>query len=343
VLEARPHILIADDSATNRTVMRRILEEFPADVVETRSGAEALSEMEKQEFALALLDVQMPEVDGFETVRRMRRMPKSQATPVIFVTAAFTDESHQRLGYDLGAVDYMINKPINPEILRQKVRVFLDLYQKRVELQQVLSRVQEENEKLYYENEQFKAARTVLEKRATHDPLTGLPNRALLEDRINIAIQRARRGGKSFAIAYVDLDDFKEINDRYGHAAGDKVLTEVAQRLVQSVRASDTVARLGGDEFVVLMEGLDSEARAPILGRKILDSIMQPVSLLSTAATSVELKPTASIGLALFPADADDGEGLMVLADLAMYEAKRQGGGNVRVYREVARRRSQTI
>jgi diguanylate cyclase (GGDEF)-like protein len=323
--------------------MRRIIEEFAAEVVEAANGEEALKALEAHEFALALLDIQMPEVDGFEAARRMRQLPTANATPVIFVSAAYTDKSHRQIGYDLGAVDFLINKPVDPEQLRQKVRVFLELYRKRVELQALLSRVQQENEKLFFENEQFRAARTALDERAMHDPLTGLPNRALFNDRVESAIQRCRRAGSNFAIAYIDLDDFKKINEQHGQAAGDELLTEVARRLIQSVRRSDTVARLTGDEFVVLMESLDHEKRAAQLGRKILNGIEQPLELHSRLSnTMVTVRQTASLGLALYPADADDGEGLLVLSDLAMYEAKRQGGGRVKVYRDVARQRSAT-
>ena len=343
MLDARPRILIADDSPTNRLAMRRIVEEFPTDIVEASDGIGALKALEGHEFALALLDVQMPELDGFETARRMRQLPTASATPVIFVTAAYTDKSHRQMGFELGAVDYLINKPVEPEVLRQKVRVFLDLYRKRVEVQELLSRVQQENEKLFFENEQFRAARTSLDERAMHDSLTGLPNRALLNDRVSSAIQRSRRGGSSFALAYIDLDGFKNINEKYGQAAGDELLTEVSRRLIQVVRRTDTIARLGGDEFVVLMESLDHEKRASQIGRKILTAIERPLELHSRLSnTMVTVHQTASLGLALFPADADDGEGLLVLSDLAMYEAKRQGGGRVKVYRDVARQRSAT-
>ena len=342
MLQARPKILIADDSPTNRLAVRRIVDEFPCDAVETSTGAEALSALEKEEFALVLMDVQMPEVDGFEAVRRMRRLPSAQATPVIFITAAYTDPAHHRMGYELGAVDYLVNKPVEPDVLRQKVRVFLDLYQQRVELQKLLADMQEQNERLNFENEQHRATRSVLEKRATHDPLTGLPNRTLLADRIDIAMQRAQRGGKGFAIILIDLDNFKEVNDRHGHGAGDTVLTEVAKRLISTVRGSDTVARFAGDEFVVLMEGLDQEMLAPGLGQKIVEALSEPINLLTTTASNLQVRQTASIGISLYPADADDMDGLMVLADVAMYDAKHSGGHAMRVYRQTARRRSQT-
>jgi diguanylate cyclase (GGDEF)-like protein len=343
VLDANPRVLIADDSRTNRAAIRRIVEEFHAEVVECANGVEALAKLEAREFALVVLDVKMPELDGFETVRRMRSMPTAYSTPVVFISAAYTENSHRQTGFELGAVDYLTGDSIEPDALRQKVRVFLDLYRKRVELQALLSRVQLENEKLYMENEQFRAARTALELRAMHDPLTGLPNRALLNDRGNSAIARARRNGSSFAIVFIDLDSFKVINDNYGHAAGDELLTEVARRLINAVRRSDTVARMGGDEFIVLMETLDHEKRAAQIARKILTAMEVPLQLHSRVAdTLVTIRQTASIGIAQFPADADDVEGLLVLSDLAMYEAKRQGGARVKVYRDVARQRSAT-
>jgi diguanylate cyclase (GGDEF)-like protein len=336
MLHSRPRVLIADDSPTNRAVMRRVLDGENVEIVEVENGLEALKALESQDFAAVLLDLDMPGIDGFETIRRMRVLPRAVATPVIIVTAAFIDPSHRRLGYDLGAVDYLINKPIEPDVLLQKVRVFIQMYEKRLELQLLLGRITEENERLYVENEQFRSTTSELQFQATHDSLTGLPNRALLRDRLERAIQRARRSGRSLALAYLDLDSLKRINDRCGHAAGDELLTEVARRLVDAVRGSDTVARIGGDEFIVLMESLDDEVRASILGQKVIDAVRQPVTLHSCSdASATSVIPTMSLGLALFPRDASDEESLMMLADLAMYEAKRKGGDSVRVYQDV--------
>jgi diguanylate cyclase (GGDEF)-like protein len=153
---------------------------------------------------------------------------------------------------------------------------------------------------------------------AVHDPLTGLPNRTLLRDRLEHAL--AKRGPGSAGLLFVDLDNFKDVNDAYGHAAGDTVLVEVARRLCTTVRPADTVARLGGDEFVVVCEDVDREA-VVALGQRLQEAMEEPVR-----AGDAEQRLTASIGCALGGHDPDQ---LLAAADAAAYEAKRGGGGSV--------------
>jgi diguanylate cyclase (GGDEF)-like protein/PAS domain S-box-containing protein len=155
---------------------------------------------------------------------------------------------------------------------------------------------------------------------AVHDPLTGLPNRTLLRDRLDHALARVDRGAGASGLLFVDLDNFKYVNDAYGHAAGDAVLIEVARRLCTTVRAVDTVARLGGDEFVVVCEEVDQET-ALALGRRLQDAIQVPVEL-----PRGEHRLTASIGIAIGERDP---EALLDAADAAAYEAKHGGGGRV--------------
>lgn len=161
-----------------------------------------------------------------------------------------------------------------------------------------------------------------LRHRASHDPLTGLPNRMLLQDRLeqNLAVARRQQGG--LALLYIDLDGFKPVNDTLGHLAGDQLLQGVAQRFQACVRESDTVARLGGDEFVILLTGLaveSGETSAQIAG-KILETLEEPFDLKGCPA-----RVGASIGIALYPQDAATAQELMADADAAMYAAKRAG------------------
>ncbi len=155
---------------------------------------------------------------------------------------------------------------------------------------------------------------------AQHDFLTDLPNRLLLSDRIDYALTSALRHDRHGAVLFIDLDQFKQINDSLGHRAGDELLQTVAQRLKASVRASDTVARLGGDEFVVLLDELDQPADAAISAAKILKAIAAPCTV---EAQTMEV--TASIGISLYPKDACQAQALIRRADTAMYFAKRKG------------------
>ncbi|MGB7480822.1 MAG: diguanylate cyclase [Burkholderiaceae bacterium] len=157
-----------------------------------------------------------------------------------------------------------------------------------------------------------------LQRMAQYDWLTDLPNRGLLHDRLKTALARARRERSRLALLYLDLDKFKQVNDRYGHAAGDRLLQEVALRLTQCVRASDTVARLGGDEFVVLLENLQAPADATQLADKIRAAISQPLDI-----DGHQLRILPSIGIASYPEHGEDQDQLLRHADEAMYAQKK--------------------
>jgi diguanylate cyclase (GGDEF)-like protein len=156
---------------------------------------------------------------------------------------------------------------------------------------------------------------------AQHDPLTRLPNRALLHDRLHTALARARREQTQLSLLFLDLDKFKQVNDTFGHAIGDLLLQMVANRLRQCIRESDTVARLGGDEFVVLLEDFRSPDHALLVAEKIRLALNQPFDLNGQAHRTLP-----SIGVAFYPQHGDDAHQLLSHADNAMYVAKKRGG-----------------
>jgi diguanylate cyclase (GGDEF)-like protein len=154
---------------------------------------------------------------------------------------------------------------------------------------------------------------------ALHDPLTGLPNRRLLEDRLTKAIERAERNEARVAVLLIDLDGFKQINDTYGHAVGDEVLRVVATRLQIRVRKADTIARAGGDEFLVVVSDLLQAHGARVLANKLMGDLNEPILM-----GEVSLRPCASIGVAIYPDDAQTAQSLCAKADASMYEQKRR-------------------
>jgi len=164
---------------------------------------------------------------------------------------------------------------------------------------------------------------------ATHDILTGLPNRMMFSQLLNHAIRTAQRYQRQFAVLFIDLDRFKIINDTLGHEAGDQLLQEVATRLKQSLRAVDVVGRLGGDEFVILIEEVSDSNQAATVAHKILTSVIKPITLMGQ-----ESRITASIGICMYPKDAEDEQTLMKNADIAMYLAKEEGKNNYQFYSE---------
>jgi diguanylate cyclase (GGDEF)-like protein/PAS domain S-box-containing protein len=176
---------------------------------------------------------------------------------------------------------------------------------------------------------------------AYHDRLTGLPNHVLVEDQLDLAVARARRMNRAVALLFVDLDDFKAVNDRLGHAAGDQFLAAVAARLRGVLRDTDVLARQGGDEFLVLLSDLDDDPEhvAESVGAKLHIALQQPFSVAGS-----ELMTAASVGVSLYPDDASDSEALLRHADAAMYRAKAAGGGQLAFHRAtetiIARRAS---
>ncbi|MBL8384638.1 MAG: GGDEF domain-containing protein [Burkholderiales bacterium] len=166
---------------------------------------------------------------------------------------------------------------------------------------------------------------------ATHDALTGLRNRLSFNAELDRAIQRAKRNGWRMAVMFVDLDGFKQINDRYGHHAGDVVLIEVARRLKNSLRSSDTLARMGGDEFVVVLEQTGTDGEIAEVAQKLLTAIRVPI-----AALGQDASVSASFGVAIYPVDAQDQQGLLAHADAAMYRAKAASESRVVFYRPPA-------
>jgi diguanylate cyclase (GGDEF)-like protein/PAS domain S-box-containing protein len=166
-----------------------------------------------------------------------------------------------------------------------------------------------------------------LEFLAHHDTLTGLPNRAMFQERAREAVAHARRHDKTVAVLLIDLDDFKQVNDSLGHRAGDAMLREVAARLSACVRRADTLARHGGDEFVVVVSDVQADADCALVADKVLRSLAAPFQIEGRA-----LGLGASIGISLFPSDAGDGDALLRNADAAMYSAKQQGRNQYRFY-----------
>jgi diguanylate cyclase (GGDEF)-like protein len=169
---------------------------------------------------------------------------------------------------------------------------------------------------------------------ASHDMLTGLPNRMLFMDKLEAAIQRVRASGERLAVLFVDLDRFKQINDQFGHSVGDTVLIAVARRLQHVLGSDDMVARLGGDEFIVLVEGSHSTGAAPVIAARILRALDDELVI-----DGHRMTVGASIGISQFPTDGTSAEELLLNADAAMYVAKSDGRSSCLRYQDIVEAR----
>ena len=187
--------------------------------------------------------------------------------------------------------------------------------------------VLEITDKLYAEIAERKRAEDRILYLATHDSLTGLPNRLMFSQLLNHSIQSARRHKRRLAVFFIDLDRFKIINDTMGHEAGDQMLQEIAVRFKQSLRAADVVGRLGGDEFIILIEEVNELSQVATVANKILANTIKPMVLMGE-----ECRVTVSIGISIYPKDGEDEQSLIKNADIAMYFAKEEGKNSCQFY-----------
>jgi diguanylate cyclase (GGDEF)-like protein len=342
-----PKVLLVNDDAASLLALESLLAEATRaqqyELLKASSGHDALRMVLTHDFAVILLDANMPGMDGFETAEAIHSHPRSGAVPIIFITAQYGDERHRLEAYSKGAADYLFT-PVIPQVLQTKVAVFVDLTRKNLELQaktRELSllnqdlRVQrvQDLERINRALEQEVAERKVAEQRAQalsiRDPLTNLVNRRSLIAQLEHAVASADRHGGEFALLFLDLDRFKQINDSLGHEVGDELLRQVAARLLAAVRVSDVVARLGGDEFVVLLEGRGAPANAARVARKIEQAHTRPFEI-----GGQRIATSTSIGIGLYPQDASSAAQLMKNADTAMYHAKQHRRGSIEFFRE---------
>lgn len=288
-------------------------------------------------YALAIVDVRMmPGWDGVETIEHLWRVdPYLQ----VLICTAYTDHSWEEIVERLGERDNLLilRKPFDAVEVLQATHALVKKWQLHQQVRQRIDdlelAIQERTRALEQANTELKRevadrllAEDQLKHLATHDSLTTLPNRVLLRDRVAQSLARAKRANRSVAVLLLDLDRFKEINDRLGHRAGDHVLQLVATRLAHAVRECDTVARMGGDEFVVILGELEHHDEAQAATERLLQAIAEPL-----LGEGLDTRVTASIGVALYPADGTDLETLIKSADMAMYQAKSDGRGTARL------------
>jgi len=275
-------------------------------------------------YALAFVDMRMPPGwDGLVTVQHLWEVdPHVQ----IVICSAHSDYDWHELVARLNHSDKLlvIKKPFEAIEVLQSASALT----RKWENERALRRQVEQLELLVEARTRgLETANKQLRHVASHDSLTGLPNRVLLDDRLAQAVAHAERDRCTFAVAMFDLDRFKVVNDSFGHRTGDELIKAVAQRLARIARRTDTVARLGGDEFLLLMDRLPERNDADSIARRALEALQQPVRL-----GAIDVHTSASIGIAVFPDDGRDAEALIANADAAMYCAKQRGRNNIQRY-----------
>ena len=437
----RPKVLIVDDVRANLVAFKAVLSKLPVEPVTASSGHEALALLLRHEFAAILLDVQMPEMDGYETARLIGDHASEHPVPIIFITAGDRSEAREFAGYETGAIDYLF-KPVDDRLLVSKVRVLVELFEHRRRLQESARSLSQLNSQLssllrgvnegivgltrdgridfvnpsacrllgaapaglwrrpivdrfsaelrlrvgedfaaspmarrasddgvYRESEarfvtvgndyvpvQFSLSaiesageptsgssyvlvfqdisdqlrvQAMLRQQAEHDELTGLPNRLVFRRTLDECVSDKRRRDRGFCLLYLDLDNFRPVNDEHGHDAGDALLRNLSWQMSRALRQDDLLARIGGDEFVVVLRDTEALDEACRVAAKLVDAVALPFAL-----DGVELSVGVSIGVARYPDHGGDAEELIRSADAAMYAAKADSEQSVVVASE---------
>lgn len=286
-------LLLIDDSEAIHSLLRARLKDEPIQIHSAAAGEQGLQLAAALMPDLILLDVEMPDPNGFEVCRRLKADEKLAGIPVIFLTGAASSEQKIR-GLELGAVDY-ITKPFDPAELRARVRGAL----------------------------RMKFMIDLLAQKAQIDALTGLWNRRHFDQRFESELSLARRAKRSLAVCMLDIDHFKSINDNFGHPGGDEVLKQVSSLLADTIRAEDVVCRYGGEEFAIITPSVGEGAAA------LAERIRAAVEQMTIKLGSRQIPVTISIGVAV--CGRDYSRTMIDLADAALYRAKQNGRNRVEV------------
>ncbi len=324
--------------SSNREIERQQFELHNAYQGEEAVELVRRADQDKKPFCLAFVDMRMPPgINGTETIRKIWEIdPHVQ----VIICTAYTDHTWNEIVGTLGKQDglLVLRKPFDSIEVLQAAHALSSKWVLAAEVREKLERLdsavrirtaelEETNQQLLREVEYRSEAEDNLRYMASHDSLTGLPNRTLLQDRITSAIARAHRYDSHFAVMLLDLDHFKDVNDTCGHEAGDALLQVVAERLRRCAREVDTVARMGGDEFIFVLENLNDPKDAALVAQRVIAKCSEPI-----AVSGHEVRTPPSIGVAVYPADGKDPQNLLKAADLAMYEAKSTGRATFRYY-----------
>ena len=293
------NILVVDDDKINLATARRVLcDEYK--VIPVMRGAQALSYLESGDCDIILLDINMPEMDGFEVLEKIREREDCKNIPVIFLTADSDTETETRC-FEEGAIDF-IAKPFVPEVMRSRIGRALELEELRRNLADRL--------------EQKTREVSDMKSKSCQDALTGLWNRVHTEETVNAMISQGVKG----ALLMIDMDNFKAINDNYGHIAGDQTLKMFADTLRNLSGEEDVLCRIGGDEFVVFVKDMTSKSE---IGNRAADIISDLCYKLEQC--KFETNSSVSIGIAQTPEDGTEFNKLYNSADKALYYVKQNG------------------
>lgn len=303
-------LLLVDDDELDRMAVVRVLKNpnLVKDIVHASTAVNALKLYKESSFDIVLLDYRLPDMECLDVLNQLTQHTEKHAA-VVILTGMEDNEVIERNCIFAGAQDFLLKKELSERHLTKA----LVHAQARHAL----------NSKLIDTHKRLKYL-------AENDPMTGLSNRYYFEEHLRSAIQRAHRLNFQLGLIYLDIDNFKLINDSLGHDSGDQLLQQIAQRLLDVVREGDVVCRLGGDEFAIIVHDLETDTSVGALSQRVIETVREPITLNNT-----EQFVTCSIGIATFPRCATNAEDMLKRADLAMYQVKREGRNGFHFFSEV--------
>ena len=291
-MQSKSNILVVDDNSDKLQLIEAALSLAGYHVTTATDGVEALAAIESYQPDLVITDVMMPRMNGYELAQRIRANPVTKFIPVIMQTAAGRRSEDLRRANEVGALGY-ITDPTDLDLLLARTRTLLE----------------------------FKAYLDVCEEAAFTDHLTGLANRRRFERQLEREVGRVERFGHPFTLLMVDIDKFKDLNDTFGHDAGDDAIRRLGKVLREGTRGIDLAARIGGEEFAVLLVETSKDG-----GFEVAERLRTAIKLLEIPRAG---GMTASFGVAECPSDAQTAADILKAADVALYEAKRNGRDQV--------------
>ncbi|WP_018986822.1 putative bifunctional diguanylate cyclase/phosphodiesterase [Methylophilus methylotrophus] len=302
-------LLLVDDDELDRMAVIRVLKNpsLVKDIVQANTAVKALKLFDENTFDIVLLDYRLPDMECLDVLNQLTQHAEKQAA-VVILTGMEDNEIIERNCIFAGAQDFLLKKELSERHLTKALL--------HAQARHAL------NSKLIDTHKRLKYL-------AENDPMTGLSNRYFFEEHLQSAILRAQRLNSQLGLIYLDIDNFKLINDSLGHDSGDQLLQQIAQRLLQVVRDGDVVCRLGGDEFAIVVQDVDTQTSVGALAQRVLESVREPITL-----NNNEHFITCSIGISTYPRCALNAEDMLKHADLAMYQVKRQGRNGFHFFSE---------
>ncbi len=295
----RPLVLIVEDGERDAKLLRNYLEGEGYRILACNNGEETIQIVTDKKVDLVLLDILLPGANGFDICRQLKGSEHTKDTQVVMITS-LTDMESKVAGIELGADDYLV-KPIYERELRARVKALI--------------RKKKYLDELHCHHEKAM-------NRAITDSLTGLYNHTYFKHFLGLELKRALRHGYPVGLSMVDIDDFKTINDTYGHPVGDKTLTELSNLMRKNIREIDFIARYGGEEFVIVQSYGDKKQTAHV-AQRLLGAVRQHEFKLGGGLGHPRVR--ISIGISVFPLDATTDHELIQIADTMLYQAKRNG------------------